>query len=291
MFTHFTLGTNDRPRAEAFYAAVMPPLGLKLVKSAETFFAYGTEESAPPWLVVNPPFDGLPATWSNGFHIALRAGDEAAVRDFHRAALGAGGRDEGAPGLRPEYASDYYAAYVRDPDGNKLQAVYYRDGRVAGPCGDVVSHITLGSNDLERSKAFYEGLLAVLGLERLPAEETPGEDLAFGIAGSQLPVVFLQKPFDGRSAPGAMAHTYPSTPRAVTRCAPFTRRPCHWAAATRASPACGPGIMRPTTRPTCATPTATSCRPIAAGPSSQAFQACISMVWSLWPSPDRRAGP
>ncbi len=200
MFTHFTLGTNDRPRAEAFYAAVMPPLGLKLVKSVETFFAYGSEESAPPWLVINPPFDGLPATWSNGFHIALRASDEAAVRDFHRAALGAGGRDEGAPGLRPEYASDYYAAYVRDPDGNKLQAVHYRDRRMAGPCGDVVSHITLGSNNLVRSKAFYEGLLAVLGLERLPAEETPGEDLAFGIAGSQLPVVFLQKPFDGRPA-------------------------------------------------------------------------------------------
>jgi len=200
MFTHFTLGTNDRPRAEAFYAAVMPLLGLKLVKSVEAFFAYGADEQAPPWLVINPPFDALPATWSNGFHIALRAKDEAAVRGFHAAALAAGGRDEGPPGLRAAYAADYFAAYVRDPDGNKLQAVHYRDGRRAGPCGDVVSHITLGSNDLERSTAFYEGLLAVLGIERQPGEETPGEDLAFGLAGMQLPIVFIQEPFDGRPA-------------------------------------------------------------------------------------------
>ena len=200
MFTHFTLGTNDRPRAEAFYAAVMPALGLKLVKSVEDFFAYAADAQAPPWLVINRPFDGLPATWGNGFHVALLAKDEAAVQAFHAAALAAGGHDEGAPGLRPRYAADYYAAYVRDPDGNKLQAVHYRDGRRAGPCGDVVSHVTLGSNDLERSRAFYEGLLAALGIARLPEEETPGEDLAFGIAGTQLPLAFIQRPFDGRPA-------------------------------------------------------------------------------------------
>ncbi len=200
MFTHFTLGTNDRPRAEAFYAATLPPLGLRLVKSVDDFFAYGPDQQSPPWLVISSPFDGLPATWSNGFHIALRARDEAAVRSFHAAALTAGGRDEGAPGLRPHYAADYYAAYVRDPDGNKLQAVHYRDGREAGPCGDVISHITLGSNDLERSRGFYEGLLGVLGIERLPREETPGEDVAFGLAGTRLPIVFVQKPFDGRPA-------------------------------------------------------------------------------------------
>ncbi|MDJ0945398.1 MAG: VOC family protein [Kiloniellales bacterium] len=200
MFTHFTLGTNDRPRAEAFYAAVTPPLGLKLVKSVEAFFAYGVEEQAPPLLVINPPFDSLPATWSNGFHIALLARDAAAVQAFHAAALAAGGHDEGAPGLRPAYAADYYAAYVRDPDGNKLQAVHYRNGRKAGPCGEVVSHITLGSNDLERSRGFYQGLLSVLGVQRLSAEETPGEDLAFGLPGTRLPIVFIQKPFDGRPA-------------------------------------------------------------------------------------------
>ena len=200
MFTHFTFGTNDRPRTEAFYAAVLPTLGLKLVKSVEGFFAYARDEAEPPWIVINPPFDGLPATWSNGFHVALMASDEAAVQAFHAAALGAGGSDEGTPGLRPEYAPDYYAAYVRDPDGNKLQAVHYGDGRETGPCADVISHVTIGSNDLERAQGFYEVLLAVLGLVRLPAEETPGEDLAFGQVGTQLPVLYLQKPFDGRPA-------------------------------------------------------------------------------------------
>lgn len=200
MFTHFTFGTNDRPRAEAFYAVVLPTLGLKLVKSVEGFFAFARDEKEPPWIVINLPFDGLPATWSNGFHVALLARDEAAVQAFHAAALAAGGRDEGPPGLRPVYAPDYYAAYVRDPDGNKLQAVHYREGRTAGPCGDVISHVTIGSNDLERSRGFYEELLAVLGLERLPAEETPGEDFAFGKPGTQLPVLYLQRPFDGRPA-------------------------------------------------------------------------------------------
>ncbi len=200
MFTHITFGTNDRPRAEAFYAAVLPALGLKLVESAEAFFAYARDEKSRPTLEINPPFDGLPATWSNGFHVALLARDEAAVQAFHAAALAAGGGDEGAPGLRPDYAPDYYAAYVRDPDGNKLQAVHYLEGREAGPCGDVISHVTIGSNDLERSRGFYEEMLAALGLERLLAEETPGEDFAFGQAGTQLPILYLQKPFDGRPA-------------------------------------------------------------------------------------------
>ena len=219
MFTHFTLGTNDRQRSEAFYATVLPALGFKLVKSVETFFAYGTDQQAPPWLVINSPFDGLPATWSNGFHIALRAKDESAVRVFHSAALAAGGHDEGGPGIRSDYAPDYYAAYVRDPDGNKLQAVHYRDGRTAGPCGGVVSHITLGSNDLEGSRAFYEGLLPLLGIERLPAEETPGEDFAFGLAATRLPNVFLQKPFDGRPATwGNGAHvSFDASSRAAVR--------------------------------------------------------------------------
>lgn len=170
------------------------------MKSVEDFFAYGPDAKSPPWIVVNPPFDGLPATWSNGFHVAFLAGDEAAVRRFHSAALAAGGFDEGGPGLRPHYAADYYAAYVRDPDGNKLQAVHYGEGRSAGPCGGVISHITLGSNDLDRAAGFYEGLLATLGLSRLPEEETPGEDLAFGFVGKRIPLTFVQRPFDGRPA-------------------------------------------------------------------------------------------
>src|SRR3546814_12728992 len=71
---------------------------------------------------------------------------------------------------------------------------------MAGPGGDIVSHITLGSDDLGRSGAFYEGLLAPLGLVRLPTEESDNVDHAFGHAGCALPVVFPQKTFDGRPA-------------------------------------------------------------------------------------------
>jgi len=121
--------------------------------------------------------------------------------------VAAGGSDEGAPGLRAHYAPDYYGTYVRDPDGNKLQAVFYGRGRKAGPGGDVVSHVTLGSDDLVRSGAFYEPLVATLGLVRLPEEETDGEDRAYGKAGSALPIVFPQKTFDGRpAAPGHGSH-------------------------------------------------------------------------------------
>ena len=70
-----------------------------------------------------PPFDGRPAERGNGWHCAFLAPSRAAVDAFHTAALGAGGSDEGAPGLRPQYTENYYGAYVRDPDGNKLQAV------------------------------------------------------------------------------------------------------------------------------------------------------------------------
>ena len=69
------------------------------------------------------PFNELPATAGNGTMVALIARSCKEVDDFHAAALANGGRSEGAPGLRPQYNPDFYAAYVRDPDGNKLAAV------------------------------------------------------------------------------------------------------------------------------------------------------------------------
>jgi len=78
-----------------------------------------------PRIFIYYPFDERPATWGNGTHVAFIANSRAAVDEFHKAALTNGGFDEGAPGIRKEYKPDYYAAYVRDPDGNKLQAVCY----------------------------------------------------------------------------------------------------------------------------------------------------------------------
>lgn len=121
MFSHVTLGTVDLARARAFYAPVMAALGI-----GEPFTLPGTlvfGEMMGAKLFVGAPFDGQPATQGNGTHIAFAAPSRAAVDAFHAAALANGGRDEGAPGPRPRYHAQYYGAYVRDPDGNKLQAV------------------------------------------------------------------------------------------------------------------------------------------------------------------------
>ncbi len=124
--SHITLGTNDAARAAKFYDAVLGILGFeRLPKPADAPPAY-TKPGAPV-IYVYYPEDGRPATWGNGTHIALVAQTHEQVQKFHQTALSLGGLDEGAPGPRPQYGKNYYAAYVRDPDGNKLQAVCYAE--------------------------------------------------------------------------------------------------------------------------------------------------------------------
>lgn len=122
--SHITLGTNDPERAGRFYDAVMGTLDWqRLAKPPGKPPAY--ERGGMPTLYLYTPEDGRPATWGNGTHLAFIADSRDAVHDFHAAALAHGGGSEGAPGPRPHFGSNYYAAYVRDPDGNKLQAVCY----------------------------------------------------------------------------------------------------------------------------------------------------------------------
>ena len=83
--------------------------------------------AAMPTVYLMPPEDGRPATWGNGTHVAFLAENRDQVHQFHELALRLGGTSEGGPGLRDRYGPNYYAAYVRDPDGNKLQAVCYRE--------------------------------------------------------------------------------------------------------------------------------------------------------------------
>jgi catechol 2,3-dioxygenase-like lactoylglutathione lyase family enzyme len=129
MYSHTTLGTNDWPRAKPFWAAIMAVLGHSVLFEREGGIAYGPPIG--PKIFIGPAFDGRPATNGNGTHFAFLATDRATVDAFHAAALAHGGSDEGAPGLRPHYHPNYYGAYVRDPDGNKLQAVCHsRSGGV-----------------------------------------------------------------------------------------------------------------------------------------------------------------
>jgi catechol 2,3-dioxygenase-like lactoylglutathione lyase family enzyme len=131
MLTYVYLGTNDLNRATAFYDATLAPLGLLRcvtgdpewdgLSSGWGLYEDGGARELALW--VGYPFDGHGATAGNGTMVALRARSWREVDDFHAAALARGGRCEGPPGLRLRYASDFYAAYVRDPDGNKLAAV------------------------------------------------------------------------------------------------------------------------------------------------------------------------
>lgn len=121
MFSHITLGTNDWVKARPFWIAVMEVLGHPVLFEHDGGMAFG--EATGPKTFIGPTFDGAPARAGNGVHIAYLVNTRATVDAFHAAALAHGGSDEGKPGLRPHYHPNYYGAYVRDPDGNKLQAV------------------------------------------------------------------------------------------------------------------------------------------------------------------------
>ena len=135
LFSYMVLGTNDLDRAIAFYDAALAPLGHRRIPEYDPdgrSAAWGIDDPGPH-LWVTLPFDGRPASVGNGVMVAFLAATDAQVDAFHAAALANGGTDQGAPGLRPQYGPHFYAAYLRDPDGNKINAVCYgalaRQGR------------------------------------------------------------------------------------------------------------------------------------------------------------------
>jgi catechol 2,3-dioxygenase-like lactoylglutathione lyase family enzyme len=119
MIHHLSLGTNDVARARRFYEAAFPVIGLHLMQDKETELIYGASTFLVSLIV---PINGHPATTGNGTHVAFAAEDRGMVHRFHAVALANGGTDDGAPGLRPEYNANCYGAFVRDPDGNKIEA-------------------------------------------------------------------------------------------------------------------------------------------------------------------------
>jgi catechol 2,3-dioxygenase-like lactoylglutathione lyase family enzyme len=119
MFSHVSVGTRDLERATRFYDAALGALGYRRTMSESFGCAWGLDW--PEFWAQLP--DAGEASAGNGVHVAFIAASREAVDAFHAAALAAGGSDAGEPGLR-DYAPDYYAAFVRDPDGNKLEAVH-----------------------------------------------------------------------------------------------------------------------------------------------------------------------
>ena len=118
MIGYVTLGTNDLTRAAVFYDAIAAELGTGRMFEWDNAIAWGTPGGAAG-IGLTKPYDGNPATIGNGVMVALGASDAAQVQRLHDIALAHGGSCEGAPGLRSE---GFYAAYFRDPDGNKLNA-------------------------------------------------------------------------------------------------------------------------------------------------------------------------
>jgi catechol 2,3-dioxygenase-like lactoylglutathione lyase family enzyme len=117
MLDHIGLEVSDLARSARFYDALFSRLGVRRVHESQAAIAYGSHEPRF-WIVQRdrPPGPGFG-------HVAIRAAGRVAVDAAHAAALGAGGQDDGTPGLRPQYGPRYYAAYVLDPDGLRIEVV------------------------------------------------------------------------------------------------------------------------------------------------------------------------
>jgi catechol 2,3-dioxygenase-like lactoylglutathione lyase family enzyme len=122
MIHHVSVGTNDIKRARAFYDPLMSLIGFRLLKASNKSAHYGASDIV---FSLETPTGDLPATPGNGVHVAFQAPDRETVRRFHETAIANGGTDEGRPGLRENYNANYYGAFARDLDGNKIEAVTF----------------------------------------------------------------------------------------------------------------------------------------------------------------------
>jgi catechol 2,3-dioxygenase-like lactoylglutathione lyase family enzyme len=128
MIDHIGVAVADMERAKAFYTGALQPLGIGVIMEVspeetggDAHAGFGAGGKAFFWI-------GTGLKPKGGTHVAFAVGTRAEVDAFYRAAIAAGGRDNGAPGLRPEYHPNYYGAFVFDPDGNNIEAVCHKHG-------------------------------------------------------------------------------------------------------------------------------------------------------------------
>ena len=118
MFDHIQIKVKDLKSSKRFYTAALAPLGLAVQYEDKAVVGLGPKGAPALWLSEGESRSSV--------HVAFAAKDRAAVKAFHDAALPAGGKDNGKPGLRPNYHANYYAAFVKDPDGNNIEAVCHK---------------------------------------------------------------------------------------------------------------------------------------------------------------------
>lgn len=118
MYDHIGLAVSDLGRSVEFYEKALAPVTIELTSQDDSSAGFGSKDATILWLMSGRPVP------DRGVHIAFAAPDAESVAAFHAAALAAGGVDNGAPDPRPDYGDHYFAAYVLDPDGNNIEAVY-----------------------------------------------------------------------------------------------------------------------------------------------------------------------
>lgn len=124
IMSHVSIGTNDLDKSLAFYDAVMPTIGAKRVFELLEFGAVAYGKQFPEFWI-NRPLDEGAANAANGVHFAFLASSRGQVHAFWEAAIAAGAEPDGEPGPRPHYGEPYYGCFMRDPDGHKIEAMYW----------------------------------------------------------------------------------------------------------------------------------------------------------------------
>jgi len=121
MFDHISIGVRDIARSRAFYDSALAAIGYKRLSASDDSLGYG-KEAVGFWIGLTE--SPVPDDPKSGLHVCFAAPDRQSAARFHAAALAAGGRDNGEPGVRADYGADYFAAYVVDPDGYRLEALH-----------------------------------------------------------------------------------------------------------------------------------------------------------------------
>ena len=125
MINHLSLGVRSIAKSKKFYDAVLQPLGYACLSDGQTSLGYG-KGSVALWLSASD--SPVKADPKSGLHVCFDAPTRKSVDAFHKAALAAGGKDNGKPGLRADYGDNYYAAFVVDPDGYRIEAYCAKAG-------------------------------------------------------------------------------------------------------------------------------------------------------------------